>query len=83
MPPADGLSTSPDKNSCSVVGLDASGRGALRRRLHREGVVKLAASLPNCVMATALVAAIDSAQRLARTGFGSMAGVGAPANYDG
>ena len=39
------------KNSCSVVGLDASGRAVLRRRLHREGVVKLAASLPSCVMA--------------------------------
>ena len=34
------------KNSCSVVGLDASGRVVLRRRMHREGVVKLAAGLP-------------------------------------
>lgn len=39
------------KNSCSVVGLDASGRVVLRRRLQREGVVKLAADLPSCVMA--------------------------------
>jgi transposase len=39
------------KNSCSVVGLDASGRVVLRRRLQREGVVKLAADLPGCVMA--------------------------------
>ena len=39
------------KNSCSVVGLDASGRVVLRRRLQREGVVKLAAGLPGCVMA--------------------------------
>lgn len=39
------------KNSCSVVGLDANGRVVLRRRLHREGVVKLAAGLPSCVMA--------------------------------
>ena len=39
------------KNSCSVVGLDASGRVVLRRRLHRDGVVKLAAGLPRCVMA--------------------------------
>ena len=39
------------KNSCSVVGLDASGRVVLRRRLQREGVVKLAAGLPRCVMA--------------------------------
>jgi hypothetical protein len=31
------------KNSCSVVGLDASGRVVLKRRLRREGVVKLAA----------------------------------------
>ena len=39
------------KNSCSVVGLDANGRVVLRRRLHREGVVKLAAEQPGCVMA--------------------------------
>src|SRR5215218_9879037 len=39
------------KNSCRVVGLDASGRVVLRRRLHRDGVVKLAAGLPSCVMA--------------------------------
>jgi transposase len=39
------------KNSCSVVGLDASGRVVLRRRLQRESVVKLAAELPHCVMA--------------------------------
>jgi transposase len=34
-----------------VVGLDASGQVVLRRRLQREGVVKLAAGLPGCVMA--------------------------------
>src|SRR5215210_6833606 len=39
------------KNSCSVVGLDAGGRVVLRRRLTRDGVVKLAAGLPGCVMA--------------------------------
>jgi transposase len=39
------------KNSCSVVGLDATGRVVLRRRLSRDGVVKLAAKLPSCVMA--------------------------------
>jgi transposase len=39
------------KNSCSVAGLDASGRVVLRRRLHRDGVLKMAAGLPNCVMA--------------------------------
>ena len=39
------------KNSCSVVGLDASGRVVLRRRLQRDGVVKLAAELPGCLMA--------------------------------
>ena len=39
------------KNSCSVAGLDASGRVVLRRRLDRNGVVKLAADLPGCVMA--------------------------------
>lgn len=39
------------KNSCSVVGLDAGGRVVLRRRLHRDGVAKLAAGLPSCIMA--------------------------------
>jgi transposase len=39
------------KNSCSVVGLDAAGRVVLRRRVSREGVVKLAAGRPCCVMA--------------------------------
>src|SRR4051812_6686930 len=39
------------KNSCSVVGLDASGRVVLRRRLHRDGVIRLAAGLPRCVVA--------------------------------
>lgn len=38
------------KNSCSV-GLDTTGRVVLKRRLHRDGVVKLAAGLPSCVMA--------------------------------
>jgi transposase len=39
------------KNSCSVVGLDAGGRVVLRRRLQRDGVIKLAAELPSCMMA--------------------------------
>ncbi|MDO9714491.1 IS110 family RNA-guided transposase [Paracraurococcus lichenis] len=39
------------KNSCSVVGLDATGRPVLRRRLSREGLIKFAAGLPPCVMA--------------------------------
>jgi hypothetical protein len=37
------------KNSCSVVGLDGAGRVVLRRRMHRDGVAKLAAGLPACV----------------------------------
>lgn len=39
------------KNRCSVAGLDATGRVVLRRRMHRDGVVKLAAQLPACVVA--------------------------------
>jgi transposase len=39
------------KNSCSVVGLDATGRIVLRRRLHREGVLKFVVGLPRCVVA--------------------------------
>jgi transposase len=39
------------KNSCSVVGLDGGGKVVLRRRLSRDGVVKLASGLPKCVTA--------------------------------
>src|SRR5918992_634001 len=39
------------KNSCSVAGLDETGRVVLRRRLTRESVVRLAETLPACVMA--------------------------------
>lgn len=39
------------KNSCSVAGLDETGRIVLRRRLSREGVIGLCAKLPACVMA--------------------------------
>jgi transposase len=39
------------KSSCSVVGLDATGRVVLKRRLHRDGVAKLAAGMPACIMA--------------------------------
>ena len=39
------------KTSCSVVGLDGAGRVVLRRRMHRDGVGKLAAGLPACVAA--------------------------------
>lgn len=39
------------KNSCSVVGLDERGQVVLRRRLRREGVIKLSSTLPTCIMA--------------------------------
>lgn len=39
------------KNSCSVAGLDETGRVVLRRRLTREGVVRLGATLPACTVA--------------------------------
>jgi len=39
------------KNSCSVVGLDGSGRVVLRRRMNRDSVVKLASGLPACIVA--------------------------------
>ncbi|WP_191062451.1 IS110 family RNA-guided transposase [Geminicoccus harenae] len=39
------------KNSCSLAGLDAAGRVVLRRRMHRDGVTRLAAKLPACVVA--------------------------------
>ena len=39
------------KNSCSVVGLDESGRVVVRKRMRREGVIALAAKLPQCIIA--------------------------------
>ncbi len=39
------------KNSCSVVGLDDRGRVVLRRRVHRDSLIKLASGLPSCVTA--------------------------------
>jgi transposase len=39
------------KNSCSVVGLDASGRVILRRRMQRKTIVSMAAKLSPCVIA--------------------------------
>jgi transposase len=39
------------KNSCSVAGLDQTGRIVLRRRLTRDSVVRLTAGLPACVVA--------------------------------
>jgi transposase len=39
------------KNSCSLAGLDQSGAVVLRRRATREGVLKLIATLPPCVVA--------------------------------
>lgn len=41
------------KNSCRVAGLDELGRIVLRRRLTRDGVVRLSARLPACVVAMA------------------------------
>src|SRR3954469_11924769 len=39
------------KNSCSLAGLDNTGRVVVRRRLRRESVIKFAASLPPCLVA--------------------------------
>jgi transposase len=39
------------KNSCSIVGLDVRGAVVLRRRMRREGIIKLAAKLKPCVVA--------------------------------
>jgi transposase len=38
------------KNSCSIVGLDGGGAVVLRRRMRREGVIKLGAKLKRCVV---------------------------------
>src|SRR6478736_1102121 len=52
------------KNSCSVAGLDPTGRIVLRRRTNRDGVIKLASRLPPCVMA---MEACCGAHHLGRT----------------
>src|ERR687886_335090 len=39
------------KNSCSLVGLDATGRVVLRRRVRRDGLVALLGRLPDCTVA--------------------------------
>lgn len=39
------------KNSCSVVGLDTSGRVILRRRMQRKTIVSVAAKLSPCIIA--------------------------------
>ena len=39
------------KNSCSIVGLDATGGVVMRRRMRRQSLVGLAAKLPGCVVA--------------------------------
>src|SRR5579862_4295195 len=39
------------KNSCSLVGLDGSGRVALRRRMQRKTIVAFAAKLSPCIVA--------------------------------
>ncbi|GEP12831.1 IS110 family transposase [Methylobacterium gnaphalii] len=39
------------KNSCSLVGQDATGRVVLRRRMRRETVLTFCATLPACIVA--------------------------------
>jgi transposase len=39
------------KNSCSVVGLDPTGKVVVRRRMQRETVIAFAAKRPACVVA--------------------------------
>jgi transposase len=39
------------KNSCSVVGLDSTGKVVLRRRVPRDGLAALLAKLPTCIVA--------------------------------
>ena len=60
------------KNSCSVAGLDGTGRVVLRRRLTRESVVRLAGTLPACVVAMEAAepttSAVSCASRVTRCG---------------
>jgi hypothetical protein len=52
------------KNSCSVVVLDTAGRVVLRRRLHRDSVIKLAAGLAPCVVAMEACCSVHHLGRL-------------------
>ena len=57
------------KNSCSVVGLDATGKVVVRRRMRRETVITYAATLPVCVIAMkACCGAHHMGRALARQG---------------
>jgi transposase len=52
------------KNSCSMVGLDGTGRVVMRRRMQRESVLKFASGLAPCVVA---MEACCGAHHLGRT----------------
>jgi len=39
------------KTSCSVVGLDGTGHVVMRRRMHRDSVIKFASGMAPCVVA--------------------------------
>lgn len=57
------------KNSCSVVGLDPTGKVVVRRRMRRETVLTYAAALPACVVAMeACCGAHHMGRALARQG---------------
>lgn len=56
------------KNSCSVTGLDATGQVVFRRRVHRDGVVKLADKYPNCIVAMEACCGAHFLGRLLRAG---------------
>jgi transposase len=56
------------KNSCSVVGLDASGRVVLRRRVRRDGLAGLIERLPACVVAMEACCGAHHVGRLAAAG---------------
>ena len=45
------------KNSCSIVGLDSSGKVVLRRRMQRKTIVTTAAKLSPCLLRWRLAAA--------------------------
>ena len=39
------------KNSCNLVGLDATGKVVVRRRMRRETVIAFCSKLPTCTVA--------------------------------
>lgn len=55
------------KTTCSVAGVDPTGRVVLRTRLHRQSIAALAARRPECVVAMEACCGAHHLRRLLAT----------------